>query len=120
MIDPSAFENLRLRDGFTIVRVEITNEPLIDALGREAIARTSIISHEFHIAIRSGLSNEELSVTLFHEILEAMTVASDNPPTAVRIFNEGDFERAGYRAYNEFGEATPTAIDLMLQSYGFR
>ncbi len=49
-----------------------------------------------------------------------MTVTSDNPPDSVRMFNEGDFERAAYRAHDELGEASPATIDRMLQSYGFR
>jgi len=49
-----------------------------------------------------------------------MTVASDDPPDAVKMFNESDFERAAYRAHNELGEASPVTIDLMLQSHGFR
>ena len=53
-------------------------------------------------------------------MLEAMTVASDNPPESVRMFNEGDFERAAYRAHDELGEASPVSIDRMLQSYGFQ
>ena|SRR5436305_1255393 len=120
MIDLSAFQNRRLRGGFTIVRLRITDEPLIDAIAREAVARTAIVGDEFYITIRGGLTDKELSVTLYHEILEAMTVASDNPPTNVRMFNERDFERAAYRAHEEFGEASPTTIDLMLQSHGFR
>jgi len=119
MIDLSVFHNLRLPGGCTIVHFEITHEPLVDAIGREAIARTTIIGHEFNIMIRSGLTEDELLVTLYHEILEAMTVASDNLPAGVRMFNEGDFEKAAYGAHKELGEASPTTIDLMLQSYGF-
>ena len=120
LIDLSSFENLQLRGGFRIVRLEITSEPLIDAIGRQAIARTTIIGHEFNIMIRGGLTEEELSVTLYHEILEAVTVASDDPPVGLRMFNESDFERAAYRANNELGEASPATIDLMLQSHDFR
>src|SRR5947207_963284 len=117
MIDPESFRNFRLRSGFTVSRVEITNKPLVDAIGRQAIARTAIIAHKFYISVRGGLTEEELSVTLYHEILEAVTVASDNPPAGVRMFNEGDF---AYRAHNELCEASLATIDLMLQSHGFR
>lgn len=120
MIDLGTFKNLQLRGGFRIVRLEIAGEPLVDALGRQAIARTAIIGCEFHITIRSGLTDEELSVTLYHEILEAMTVASDNPPESVRMLNEGDFERAAYDTHNKLGDASPVSIDRMLQSYGFQ
>lgn len=66
-----------------------------------------------------GLSEGEISVTIYHEILEAATVASIDPPEAVRSFNEGDFERAGYRAHELFGPASPENLDRMLQFYGF-
>jgi hypothetical protein len=74
------FENAALHGGFAIVRVEFASEPMVDALGREAIARTRIVGREISIAIRPGLSDRECSVTLYHEILEAMTVAVANPP----------------------------------------
>ena len=120
MIDPSSFENVVLRGGFTIVRVEFTGEPLVDAIGREAIAQTQIVGRKLHLLIRSGLSDKELSVTLYHEILEAVTVACLDPPATVLEFNEGDFERAGYEAHEQLGAASPENLNRMLQSYGFR
>ncbi len=44
MIDLQLFQNLRLRGGFTIVKLQITSEPLIDAIGREAFAQTTIVN----------------------------------------------------------------------------
>ena len=43
MIDAATFKNTRLRGGFVIVAVEFTDEPMVDALGREAIAKTGIV-----------------------------------------------------------------------------
>lgn len=120
MIDPSLFENVVLPGGFTIVRIKISATPLTDALGREAFARTRIIGKNFEVAIRSGLSDEEFSVTLYHEILEAATVASANPPVSVLDFNEASFERAAYSAHEQFGAASAENLNRMLQSYGFR
>ena len=94
MIDVGAFQNLELQSGFRIVRIEITNELITDAIGRQAIARIRIIGREFDLLIRAGLSERELSVTLYHEILETVAVAMENPPAAVRELNEGDFEHA--------------------------
>jgi hypothetical protein len=119
MIDLNAFQNLRVRGGFRIVRVEITHEPIADAIGRQAVARTRIIRRDFDLLVRAGLSEHELSVTLYHEILEAATVAMENPPAAVRELNEGDFDRAAYQAHDEFGEVSPQNLDRMLQLYGF-
>ena len=119
VIDLGAFQNLQLRGGFKIVRLEITNEPLVDAIGRDAIARTRIIDQSFDLVIRSDLSQAELSVTVYHEILEAATVATENPPVAVRQLNEADFDQAAYQAHESFGKVSPESIDRMLQLYGF-
>lgn len=120
MSDPYIFTNAPLHDGFTIVQVEITSEPLVDALGREAIARTTILGRELRVTVCSGLDDKEFSVTLYHEVLEAMTVAVTDPPDSVMEFNEGDFERAGYEAFDRFGAASPESLNHMLQFYGFR
>jgi len=119
MIDLSALQNLRLRGDFTIVRLELTNEPIADAIGREARARTRIVGRGFDLLIRAGLSQLELSVTLYHEILEAAKAAIENPPAAIRELNEGDFDRAAYQAHEQFGEVSPQNLDWMLQLYGF-
>ena len=119
MIDLASLQHRQLKSGFEMVDVDLADEPLADALGRQAIARTRIIGRQFFITIRSGLSDEELSVTLYHEILEAATVAATDPPRSVIKFNEGDFERAAYEAHRKFGNASPGNLDKMLHSYGF-
>jgi len=119
MIDFRSFENIPLRCGFTIVRIEPTAGLLLDALGREAIARTRIVERKFEIAIKLDLTEEEQSVTLYHEILEAARVASPSPPPAVIDFNEGDFERAAYSAHEQFGVASVENLNRMLKSHGF-
>lgn len=120
MIDLAAFRNLRLHGGFAIVGVELAREPLVDALGREAVAQTRIVGKSLRLLIRSGLDERELSVTLYHEILEAATVASAQPPASVAEFNEAGFDRAAYAAHDKLGEASPANLNRMLQSYGFR
>ena len=93
---------------------------MVDALEREAIAQTSIVGRNFRVLIRASLSERELSISLYHEILEAASVASLHPPATVMDFNEGDFELAGRAAHDRFGEASPESLNRMLQSYGFR
>lgn len=95
MIDPASFKNARLHGGFVITEVRFSREPFEDALGRAAIAQTRTLGKNFQLLIRSGLNERELSVTLYHEILEAATVALSHPAPSVLDFNEGDFERAG-------------------------
>jgi len=119
MIDPAAFNNHRLPSGFVVAAVEFTREPIVDALGREALAQTRVTGHEFHLLIRHGLNEEELSVTLYHEILEAATVASWQPPSNLMEFNEGDFERAAKAAQARWGLASPENLNRLLQFHGF-
>jgi hypothetical protein len=99
MIEPKAFQDLRLCGGFTIVQLEFAAEPLVDAVDRPALAKTRIVGHKLHIAILSGLSKGEKSVSLYHEVLEALTVACIEVPPRVADFNEADFERAAYQAH---------------------
>jgi hypothetical protein len=120
MIDPTSFKGVRLRGGFVIADVQFTAAPMVDALEREAIAQTSIVGREFRLLIRAGLSERELSITLYHETLEAATVGSLRPPDSATEFNEGDFERAAQAAHAQWGDATPENLNRMLQSHGFR
>ena len=120
VIDIRQFKNFRLHDGFIIRVIELTDDPIMDAIGREAVAQTSGIACEFRLLIRAGLSEPELSITLYHEILEAASVAIVSPPATVMDFNEADFERAAREAHERWGNASPANLNLLLQFHGFR
>jgi len=120
VIDLRQFKNLRLHGGFLIKEVELTDAPIVDPIGREAIAQTSAVAREFRLLIRAGLTEAELSITLYHEILEAASVAIANPPASVMDFNEADFERAAREAHERWGNASPANLNLLLQFHGFR
>ena len=120
VLDLRQFKNFRLHGGFTIKGIELTKAPIVDAIGREAIAQTSAIAREFRLLIRAGLSETELSVTLYHEILEAASVVTASPPASVMDFNEADFERAGREAHQRWDNASPANLNLLLQFHGFR
>jgi len=119
VIDIRPFRNLQLRGGFVIEEIQLTNIPMVDAIGREAVAQTKIVVRGFRLFIRAGLNDEELSVTLYHEILEAAAVADDDPPAAVLDFNEADFERAAREAHERWGYASPDNLNRLLQFHGF-
>ena len=120
MIDLGQFRNFNLHGGFIIREIELTDKPIVDAIGREAIAQTSGIERDFRLLVRSGLSEDELSITLYHEILEAASVAVSDPPASVGDFKEADFERAARDAHKLWGTASPAKLNLLLQFYGFR
>lgn len=119
MIDSQQFTELQLRGGFVIKEVKFTDEPLVDALEREAIAQTRIVGREFRLLIRAKLSDEELSVTLYHEILEAAAVASVRPPVVLMDFNEAAFERAARDAFVRWGQASPETLTSCCNSTDF-
>src|ERR1700678_610890 len=101
MIDLAQFRDLRIHGGLNITQIEFADS-LVDAFGRQVLAKTRITGRELYLEVTSGLSERELSVTIYHEVLEAMTVAVSNPPGSVMEFNEADFERAGYAAHEQF------------------
>ena len=119
MIDVAQFRNKELRGGFIIAELSFVNEALRDPLGREAAAQTRITGNEFRLCLRANLDGRELSVTLYHEVLEAASVASENPPIQMMDFNESDFEKAAQSMHDRFGEATPEKLNRMLQLHGF-
>lgn len=120
MISPDMFRDRLLPGGYFISRLEIVEGPLVDAIGRPAFAQTRIIGRTLCLVLVSSLSEKEKSVTLNHEILEAMTIAVSDPPAKVLEFNEGDFEKAAYEAFDRYGEASSINLNRMLQSCGFR
>jgi hypothetical protein len=114
-----AFVGLRLRDGFIITQIESTDEPLVDTLGRVAAAQTTIIGQRLSLRLRVDMDERELSLTLYHEILEAVAVGSAHPPEILLDFNEGDFELAAQKMHGKLGPATPETLNRMLQLYDF-
>jgi len=60
-----------------------------------------------------------LSVTLYHEVLEAASVGSAAPPGSVMDFNEGDFESAARAAHKRWGHASAQHLNRLLQFYEF-
>ncbi|SPE57089.1 hypothetical protein SBV1_2630005 [Verrucomicrobia bacterium] len=120
VLDLAAFQNLALRGGFLIAEVRLTSQFLLDPLGRPAAAQTIIRGSRFHIFLRSDLNEAELSISLYHEVLEAATVAGDQPPESVLEFNERDFERAARSAHTRLGAASAEHLNQMLAEFGFQ
>ena len=114
------FLQLPLRGGFLLLRVWVSTEPMVDAVGRLALAKTTILGSSLEIEL--GSSNpypKEISISLYHEILEAVSVASPNPPISVCDLNEGDFETAARNCHHRLGMATPATLNQMLEEFGF-
>lgn len=119
MLELAPFQNLPLRGGFLIAEVRLTAQPLLDPIERAAIAQTVVCGVRFHIFLRADLDERELSVSLYHEVLEAATVAAEPPPETVMDFNESHFEQAAQAAHARWGVATPETLNQMLAEFGF-
>jgi hypothetical protein len=119
VLDLAAFQNVSLRGGFLILEVRITAQSLLDPLGRPAAAQTLIRGNHFHILLLEGMDEAEFSISLYHEVLEAATVAAEKPPESVMEFNEGDFEQSARSAYSQYGIVSPATLNEMLEKFGF-
>ena len=116
----NAFQQLRLCSGFLLLRVRVNDEPMTDAIGRLALARTTIVGSTLDIELGSSNPDPtEISISLYHEVLEAAAVASLNPPASVCEMNERDFELAAQDCQRRFGMASPATLNQMLEEFGF-
>jgi hypothetical protein len=120
VLNLAALQNLLLRGGFLITEIRLTSQFRLDPLGRPATAQTVIRGSRFYIFLRDDLSEAELSISLYHEVLEAATIAADQPPESVLEFNEGDFERAAHSAHARLGVASAEHLNQMLAEFGFQ
>jgi hypothetical protein len=120
VLDLSLFKHVDLRGGFSIVEVRLASQSLFDPLGRPAAAQTLIRGTQFYIALREGMNEEEVSISLYHEVMEAATVAAAEPPDSVVDLNEGDFEEAARSAHTRYGPASPGTLNEMLEKLGFK
>ncbi len=119
MLELDVFADLPLRGGLRLKEVRRASAPLVDAIGRPAVARTFIIGNVLEVELQRDLSDEETSVSLYHEVIEGATLAVLRPPAATIDLNEAGFETAARQAYSTFGLATPAALNAMLASFGF-
>lgn len=114
------FQNLPLHGGFLILRVTVTDEPMVDAMGRLALAKTSIVDATLEIELACSTRDPtEISISLYHEVLEAATVAALSPPRSVWELNEAGFESAAQEYHQRLGMATPGTLNQMLAEFGF-
>lgn len=120
MINLEPFKNFRLHGGFVIRDLQTAPGRIVDVVGREASAQTRIRGRAFHLLVRSGLNDGEISVVLYHEVLEAAAVAVDYAPGGVEDFSEDAFVEAGYDAFERWGAVSPDNLSLMLIFHGFR
>ena len=114
-----AYAGQFLRGGFFLKSVRSMEESMMDALDRPALARTTIVGMTLEVELNNTLSAEEVSITLYHEVLEAAAVAVLYPPIAVCELNEAGFELAARRMHADLGPASLGTLNQMLELFGF-
>ncbi len=116
----SLFRKMSLPGGFILDTIEAVPGPLIDPIGRSALAKTTIQGTRIAIVFDAAQPADEQSISIYHELLEGLTVALPSPPAVVKDFCESDFEREARAAWERFGIATPSTVLAFLTSFGFR
>ena len=114
------FRALILPGGFILSEVELAPGPLIDPIGRPALARTTIQGREIRITLDHAQLESEQSISIYHEALEGLTVAFIDPPVSVLDFCEADFEREAKAAHERLGFASAKNVLMLLKNFGFR
>ena len=118
-MDLEQFNDLQLPQGFRLLGVEIAEAPMLDAIGRPALARAVIENSTISIYLAVDQSPAEISVSIYHEVLEAMTVGVQSPPAEVCDLNEAGLEQAAREAYRRHGLANPASVLTFLREFGF-
>ena len=114
------FSGLQLPQGFVLIRIELVQAPMRDAIGRPALARAVIEGRTIFIDLAADQTADELSVCIYHELLEAMTVGVALPPLMVCDLNEAGFERAAKDAHRRHGLAKACSVIDFLHEFGFK
>ncbi len=118
-MDFTEFKSLILPSGFVLLGIEFEDGPMLDAIGRSALAKAVIEDGTISIHLAVGQSPDELSISIYHEVLEALTVGAANPPSAVGGLNEAGFEQAATEAHRRHGLANPARVLKFLHEFGF-
>jgi len=113
------FKGLRLPNGFTLLKIELAASPMSDAIGRPALAKAVIAGDTISVDLVADQTSDELSVSIYHELLEAMTVGVPSPPRTVCDLNEAGFEKAAQDAHRRHGLANPHNVLNFLHEFGF-
>lgn len=75
--DLASFRELPMPGGYILDSIEAVLGPLIDPIGRAALAKTTIQGERIAIVFDASQSGDEQSISIYHEVLEGLTVALD-------------------------------------------
>jgi hypothetical protein len=114
-----AFANLNFPSGHFISEIVGVEGKMLDPIGRPALAKAIIEGKRITIQISSNLDEREIGISIYHEVLESLAVALDEPPKSVMELNESVFEELAQEAYLEYGYPTPEIMLSWIKKMGF-
>jgi hypothetical protein len=118
-VNLTAFDNLEFPSGHFIESIRLVEAKMLDPIGRPALAKSIIEGKRIRIEISDQLDSREVAVSIYHEVLEALTVAVDTPPQSVLELNEAGFEKEAHEAYAIYDSPTPERVLSWIKSKGF-
>lgn len=114
-----AFANLTFPSGHFISEIVGIEGKMLDPIGRPALAKAIIEGKRIAIQISSDLNEREIGISIYHEVLESLAVALDEPPESVMELNESGFEKQAQEAYLQHGYPTPEILLSWIGKMGF-
>ncbi len=119
-IDLGTFSGKTLHSGIEIESVE-TAKDLTDVIGRPATGHTSRVGKKLKITIKEGLTPEEQSITIYHELIEGAMGAHfpDNVPKALQELNEVGIDELAKQFHEMLGPASVSNLNKALKELGF-
>ncbi len=120
-LDLSTFRNAQLRGGTSIESITISEGPIVDVSGGPAFGHTStnLGTGAMEIEIALGLSPEEQSITIYHEVIEVASLQAKQPPPAVLDLSEQEIDLVANMAHEQYGLATVETLNKLLRDLGF-
>jgi len=113
------FANLTFPSGHFISEIVGIEGKMLDPIGRPALAKAIIEGKRITIQISSDLDEREVGISIYHEVLESLAVALDEPPESVMELNESGFEKLAQEAYLQYGYPTPEIVLSWIGKMGF-
>jgi hypothetical protein len=114
-----AFANLNFPSGHFIFEIVGVEGKMLDPIGRPALAKAIIEGKRITIQISSDLDEREVGISIYHEVLESLAVALDEPPESVMELNESGFEKLAQEAYLQYGYPTPEIMLSWIKKWDF-
>jgi hypothetical protein len=115
-----SYQNQKVADNASIKSVAISPTPVTDYAGKPVFAKTSMTAGGMTITLTPGMNPQDQSVTMYHEVAEAVALEQPeaNLPMFLQNLSDNDYTVLGELAFEQYGPATPDNISRLLREIG--